>query len=315
MRWLTNANRQSPWAYAPPPGSVRKGRRGLLFDLVVVCAIASSVLAQDLQPPQAESGPAVATATVIEALGKGSVACGFLFKQLQTDDGPRGYSVYVPPEYSPTTAWPVILFLHGSEQRGDDGLRPTVSGLADAVRRDRRLCPALVVFPQCPEGQLWAGRTLESALKCVEATSREYHLDPSRVYLVGQSLGGAGVIEALSQLPEHFAAGVAVAGFVGRPTLPPEPALVARVAPRLLKTPLWLFHGSGDKNVNPAHSQEIARVINALGGVARYTEFGGAGHNVWEKTYADVRFWQWLLSQRRGGWPESAPATAPSAPP
>lgn len=271
---------------------------------------------QSAQPPQS-TGVESSTAQTNAATGESRVPLqtevGFLWKQLKTDSGLRAYTVYVPPEYTPHAAWPVILFLHGSEQRGDDGLRPTVDGIAEAVRRNRKLCPAVIVFPQCPEGQNWSGPTLEMALRCVEATSHEYHLDPQRCYIAGQSLGGAGVLEALTLLPEHFAAGASMAGFIGHPTLPPEPAIVARVAPRLAKTPLWLYHGSADKNVNPAHSQELSRAINAVGGATRYTEVPEAGHNVWDRAYADARFWQWLLSQRRvtspaAGVPTSAPA-------
>lgn len=240
--------------------------------------------------------------------GQPAIATGFLYKTITFEGVSYAYGVYVPPDYTPNKPWPVILFLHGSGERGDDGLLQTDVGLGRAIRHNYRVIPAIVVMPQCRENQDWVGPMSQFALRCVEQTSREYYLDPERVYLTGLSLGGQGAWHLAAKHPGQFAAVVPVCGFAefGPPT-----GVAAKLAERLTKTPIWCFHGDEDKAVPVAKAHEMVEAIRAAGGNVLYTEVKGGQHNVWDRAYNDLELWRWLFAQKRGV-PASAPASAPA---
>ncbi len=73
---------------------------------------------------------------------------GFLNRSVDYQGTDRLYQVYVPRQYTASSEWPVVLFLHGSGERGDDGLKQTQVGLGGAIRYDPERWPAIVVFPQ-----------------------------------------------------------------------------------------------------------------------------------------------------------------------
>ncbi|MFN0135259.1 MAG: alpha/beta hydrolase-fold protein [Phycisphaerae bacterium] len=268
------------------------------FAMTIVHMLAlGEPLAQSAEPatPSATSQPSAVTSQPVST----RPAAGFLFKTVDLDGEAFNYSIYVPPEYSPSKAWPVILFLHGSGERGGDGMLQTEVGIATAIRRVRARCPAIVVMPQCRAGERWFGKMNHMALKCLEATSREYNLDPARVYLTGLSLGGEGAWLIASDFPREFAAVAVVCGFVGSPQQPPTPQTVATIAGKLNATPVWIYHGSADKAVNVEHARRFAEAIKAAGGNVGFTEFPNLEHNVWDRVYASAEFWNWLLSQER----------------
>jgi predicted peptidase len=228
-----------------------------------------------------------------------AVATGFLYKTLVLDGETYAYFVYVPPDYTPDRPWPVILFLHGAGERGDDGFPQTDVGIGHAIRRNHRRVPAIVVMPQCRPNEGWVGPMAAMALHCLETTSREYHLDPHRIYLTGLSLGGNGAWLLAAQYPDRFAAVVPICGFAeyGEST-----GLAEKIAPRLIDVPIWCFHGQADKAVPAEKSRELVAAIKAAGGKkVIYTEYPEAPHNVWDRAYDDPNLWKWLFEQTRGG--------------
>lgn len=234
-------------------------------------------------------------------------ATGFLYKALSFGEQTFAYCVYVPPEYSPDRAWPVILSLHGSGERGDDGLLQTDVGIARAIRRNRKLCSAIVVMPQCRPGVWWQDDMLDMALRCVEAASREYRCDPDRVYLTGLSMGGAGAWRLASRMPDAFAAVVPICGFYGRPNVAASPEQLEPLATRLAGLPIWCFHGAADTSVPVERSREIVEAIRAGGGQVTYTEYPDGKHNVWDRAYGDTALWRWLLAQQRRARTQKTP--------
>jgi predicted peptidase len=230
-----------------------------------------------------------------------AIASGFLFKSLKFEDRTYDYCVYVPPGYAPDRAWPVILFLHGSGEAGTDGFLQTDIGIGRAIRRDRSRIPAIVVMPQCRPKQRWLGRNLQMALRCVEETSKEYRLDPDRVYLTGLSLGGQGTWHLAAQLPDRFAAIVPICGFAELG--PDTTAEAAKLAAKLTNVPIWCFHGDADTAVPVTKSREMVDAIRKAGGKAEYTEVKGGQHNVWDRAYEDPALWTWLFAQKRGSTP------------
>ena len=129
----------------------------------------------------APSGPGVARNQTAAAAPSSVTVTGFIRKTVSVDDQSYAYVVYVPPDYTPERPWPVILFLHGAGERGDDGFLQTDIGIGRAIRRHHRNIPAIVVMPQCRPNESWVGPMAGMALRCVELTSREYNLDPKRV--------------------------------------------------------------------------------------------------------------------------------------
>ncbi|MEW6250742.1 MAG: PHB depolymerase family esterase [Planctomycetota bacterium] len=239
-------------------------------------------------------------------------APGFLYKTLQHQGETYAYSLFVPPEYTPERAWPVILSLHGSGERGSDGFLQTEVGIGTAIRRHASLFPTLVVMPQCRPGQTWIGPMGEIALRCVEQTSREYRLDPDRIYLTGLSLGGHGAWHLAAALPGRFAAVVPVCGFaeLGKST-----GVAEKLAANLKGQPIWCFHGARDQAVPVEKTRELVAAIKAAGGQVTYTEYADGAHNVWDRAYADRELWRWLFEQRRAPASQATQPAAPSAPP
>ena len=233
------------------------------------------------------------------------LATGFLYKELKLANETYAYTVYVPPEYTPEKAWPVVLFLHGSGERGADGLLESEIGIGTAIRKHRAMFPAIVVMPQCRSNQMWVGPALDMALRCLEQTSREYHLDADRMYLTGLSLGGQGAWLLAAARPDLWAAVVPVCGFaeLGQPT-----GMAEQIAARVKGLPIWAFHGARDEAVPVAKTRELVELIRRAGGEVFYTEYPEGAHNVWDQAYANRELWRWVFSLKRGE-PTSRPST------
>jgi len=216
------------------------------------------------------------------------VETGFVFRKMEFEGATRRYAVWVPPDYTPAKRWPVILFLHGKGECGDDGERQTTVGLGKALREHPERFPALVVMPQIPVGRRWQGPALELALAALEATMNEYAADPDRVVGTGLSLGGYGTWALGARCPERFAALVPICGGG-------DPADAARLA----RVPIWCFHGDADKAVPVERSRQMVEAVRAAGGSVRYSELAGVGHNSWDAAYGDAEVIAWMLAQKR----------------
>lgn len=235
------------------------------------------------------------------------IETGFLDRTVNCDGVERRYQVYVPRDYDPSVAWPVILFLHGSGERGEDGVRPTQVGLGGALRWNPDRWPAIVVFPQIPWGDAWSSPSGCVALATLAAAQVEFHTDPERVYLTGVSLGGLGTWQLAYENPEMFAAAVPVCGFVARdgerarfvPDDVDDPH--AEVAGRLAWLPMWIFHGGADPVVPVEASRHMFEALRAVGAPVEYSELEGVQHNSWDAAYATEKLPRWLFEQRRTG--------------
>jgi predicted peptidase len=237
---------------------------------------------------------------------RGQEPTGFLTRTIALDGVNRRYQVYVPAEYSRASRWPVILFLHGSGERGTDGLLQTAVGLGDGIRTHAERWPAIVVFPQAPPGHRWHGKVAHLALATLDRTLREFSTDSNRVYLVGLSAGGNGVWNLSYRYPERFAALVAVCGWVmptrERPEaiLPPDSGPPYPVIARRIRSlPTWIWHGEADGVVPVEESRRMADALRAEGATIQYTELPGVGHEAWEPAFDSPDLPPWLFSQMR----------------
>ena len=217
------------------------------------------------------------------------------------------YQVFVPSRASGGDRPPVILFLHGSGERGSDGQAQTTAGLGNWLRANADRFPALVVFPQAPDDEEWMGDNARMALATLDAASAEFGGDPARTYATGMSMGGYGTWEVALAAPDRFAALVPVCGGV-RPPRAERPTLqvtavageadpYTALATRLKHVPAWLFHGARDELVPAEEDRKLHRAAQAVGADFRYTEYPDGTHNAWDATYADAAMWDWLFAR------------------
>jgi len=234
-----------------------------------------------------------------------AIVTGFLNKSIALEDGARKYVLYVPDTYTPDKAWPLILFLHGAGERGDDGLIQSEVGIGEAIRRNADRFPALVLMPQCPENKFW-----DSAIPAIEGAMAQtiagYHIDETRLYLTGLSMGGYMSWLWGGVKTDTFAAIMPICGggklediqrLIGaEKTTIDFGELSDRVA-QLAKTPIWAFHGALDPVVPVMRTQLMVRLVKEAGGDVKYTEYPEAQHNSWDQAYADKDAIKWLFKQ------------------
>lgn len=208
--------------------------------------------------------------------------------------------IWLPASYVASRKWPGILFLHGSGERGSDGIKQTTVGLGRALSNGKVDPQAIVIFPQCPSNRRWVNDP-QIAIAALDAAEREFPIDKHRVALTGMSMGGAGVWFLGAKYPRRWSALAPVCGYVHHPPQRPELGDVTTsrfedFAKKLPRVPIWIFHGSADPVVPVEESREMAR---ALGPRAGYTEFARTGHNAWDPAYTETHLVQWLVQQRR----------------
>lgn len=196
------------------------------------------------------------------------------------------YFVHLPPDYEadPKKQWPLILFLHGSGERGYDVNLVTRTGLPQDIDQ-RKDFPFIVVAPQVSPGDWWSLPELKDLLAQVE---KKYRVDASRIYLTGLSMGGYASWAFAADSPGLFAAVVPICGG-GDP----------QDAARLKDLPIWVFHGGQDDAVPIERSQEMVDAIKKAGGNPKFTIFPDDGHNSWTDAYATPELYEWLLKQQK----------------
>ena len=221
------------------------------------------------------------------------------------------YQLLTPLSKQDKERYPLILFLHGAGERGNDNTKQLAHGASLFLREDvRKAFPAYVVFPQCPEEDYWASvaidrtslplqldfdydrpltKSLQLAIALVDTLLKKEPVDVERIYIVGLSMGGMGTFEAVYHYPHLFAAAIPMCG--GGDTL--------RFKNKKPMLSLWIFHGSADNVVEVKHSQQMVDAINDFSSRIKYTEYPGVGHNSWDYAFAEPDLLAWLFSQKR----------------
>ncbi len=231
----------------------------------------------------------------------------FVSRQLERDGIVHRYQVFLPSRRAGGERPALIMFLHGSGERGDDNRKQVEVGLGPVVRSRLDEFPAIVVFPQMHTDQADLERFGDTAFAILDAVQAEFDGDPQRVLLTGLSLGGYASFELALMQPERFAAVVPICGGFD----PPEAQFVARrkalggvsshdeAAQKLRGIPFWVFHGAKDDVVSVENSRQMVAALKRAGAEVRYTEFPEAKHNSWDPAYATAALWPWLFAQRR----------------
>jgi len=203
------------------------------------------------------------------------------------------YLLYLPKGYgkSKRGKWPLIMFLHGMGERGEDLDLIKKHGLPKILEQTEDF-EFIVVSPQCPSDTTWATETaaLDALLSDVIATRA---VDTRRVYLTGLSMGGYGTWHLALAYPERFAAIAPICGGAM-----PYVGVTDRIA-ALKHVPVWAFHGAKDQVVPLAESAVLVSALKKCGGDVRFTIYPEAEHDSWTETYDNPELYEWFLSHKK----------------
>jgi predicted esterase len=225
------------------------------------------------------------------------------------------YRLLVPKAYQPGAACPLIVWLHGSGEKGTDNFAP-LRALVNTPLADPEKCPAFVMVPQCPPSAAWQAVGFNKApditvpsrmvVEVVAGLCTEFALDGRRIYVGGFSMGGVGTWELLTRYPGLFAAAFPIAGPPYSGTPGERPGLAAVVK----HVPIWVFHGDQDNLAPVGGSRAIVAALKDERADVRYTEYAGGGHEC-ARALGDPAMMDWLLSQKRSTDPSFAQAMVP----
>lgn len=194
------------------------------------------------------------------------------------------YLLALPEGYeSSDKPWPLVVFLHGAGESGDDLEKVKVHGPPKLVAKGKKF-PFILVSPQS-NGRGWNPDTLKAMIDDVVG---HYKVDTNRIYLTGLSMGGFGTWALAAAAPERFAAIAPICGG-GNP----------RDAEKLKALPIWVFHGAKDNTVPLRSSETMVEALKAAGSDVKFTVYPEAAHDSWTETYDNPEFWAWLTAQKK----------------
>lgn len=214
------------------------------------------------------------------------------------------YRLMKPETLEPGKKYPLVVFLHGAGERGDDNVKSMLylpTWLAEPPMRKQ--FPCFVLVPQCPNEQMWIDKhwslekhsmspeptdELKAVVAMMHETLKGEAVDANRVYLTGLSMGGYGAWDLATRHPEWFAALVPVCGGGDESQ-----------ASKLVNLPVWAWHGGMDQAVPVERSRKMIAAIKAAGGNPRYTELAYVNHNSWTPAYHTPDLFTWMFQQRR----------------
>ncbi len=203
------------------------------------------------------------------------------------------YVLYLPPEYGEDAGkkWPLILFLHGAGERGDNVEAVKVHGPPKMAAAGHDF-EFIIVSPQCPENTWWPTH-FDALIALLDDLAAEHAVDTDRVYVTGLSMGGFGTWALAAAYPDRFAAiapicggGLWMFGFPDR-------------AEEIKHIPVWAFHGLQDEVVPYEPVVDIIKHMEEAGGDAALTVYPAAGHDSWTKTYNNPLLYKWFLLHKR----------------
>jgi len=220
--------------------------------------------------------------------------------------GQLPYNILIPKKYNGKRKYPVVFFMHGAGERGNDNtaqLKHIAPILAS--EENQKKYPAILVFPQCPKNDYWASvnvddgkwtyqntdKTTAAGLKAealLDHIMNTYLVDEDRVYINGLSMGAFGTYSIMSRQSEKVAAGIAICGGAN-----------LNLVDKYQHIPLQIFHGENDDVVPVTLSREVANQLKKLGSPVTYTEYPGLKHDIWNKVYRDPKTLEWLFAQKK----------------
>lgn len=251
----------------------------------------------------------VFTVLIVSAQISNAQVSRFNAQQYVDEEGDTlNYRVAIP-DFSGSQSYPLLIFLHGGGERGNDNVAQLKWGVQNFVTDEwMKTYKAIVLAPQVPEdGSGWSNfdgdfretgepltlgdepaKPLKMAMEVVDQLIENFSVDESRIYITGMSMGGFGTWDALARWPERFAGAIPVCGG-GAPS----------TAADFAEVPVWVTHGADDPTVPPVMSRQMVEALQGAGAQPGYTEYPGVGHFSWLQTYSDEYMMDWLFSQEK----------------
>jgi predicted peptidase len=229
------------------------------------------------------------------------------------------YRILYPENYKKEKPYPLVVFLHGGGERGNDNEHQLDLGASLFLRDSlRRQFPAIVVFPQCPSDSLWTKTppkitnapyvvdttetyylaldaqpitTPERLVKLLMDSLAQHEVaDKKRIYIGGLSMGGLGTYSLLIHFPNYFAAAFSICGEANVPLYIKKAANV----------PIWIFHGEVDRIIPVQPDRDLYKALQNVGAKnVKYTEYPGVNHGSWNKAFAEPGLLPWLFSFKK----------------
>ena len=228
----------------------------------------------------------------------------------QVEDQKLAYLIQTPDskKEKPKEGWPLLLFLHGYGECGDQLQKVKKHGPPKLIGRFDSLAGCFIVSPQCPKNSWWRVNVLKALVD--EVVKQCGDIDPQRLYVTGLSMGGYGIWSFVSHYPDYFAAAIPICGggdpFALPANRPPiKSGIKNEFKPDGLKKAkglaLWTFHGGRDRSVPIKETQKLVDILKGVGAQkVRFTAYPEAAHvAAWQKAYQNPETWNWLFSQRR----------------
>ncbi|MDP4261923.1 MAG: PHB depolymerase family esterase [Bacteroidota bacterium] len=231
-----------------------------------------------------------------------------------SDKGSLPYRVLYPVSFDSSSAYPLLIFLHGAFEKGTDNeAQLNIGGRYFLRDENRKNFPAIVLFPQCPEDDSWAyfdtkidsstglakewdfpfrkkPTTITGLVKeLLDSLLIHHFIDKSRIYIGGLSQGGMGVFDMIARYPDLFAAAFPICG-AGKINTAKDFAT---------KVSLWIFHGAADEIVPPYFSRNFYKKLTQLNADVKYSEYPGVHHNSWVNAFAEKDLLAWLFSKSK----------------
>ena len=210
------------------------------------------------------------------------------------------------PDADTLRRFPLIIFLHGSGERGNDNEAQLKWGVMNFASDENMIrYPAFVIAPQCPANMNWsnfnrdrnstqmsllpaAAKPMQLLIELIGQLKKTLRIDTTRIYITGLSMGGFGTYDAIMRYPNLFAAAVPVCGGGD-----------VSKAPAIAHIPTWIFHGAEDPSVSPIYSLEMLQALTKAGAHPGFTQYPEVGHFSWLGAYSDPMMIEWLFRQRK----------------
>lgn len=220
------------------------------------------------------------------------------------------YRILLPENYDADKKYPLVVFLHGSGERGNDNEKQLMHGAKLFLQKENReRFPAFVVFPQCSAKSFWSNTqflidekgerdfyfvnggepsvAMKMLISLVNNLQAQYKIKQDQVYVMGLSMGGMGAFELVNRMPYTFAAAIPICSGA-------NPLIVQN----LKNTYWWVFHGAKDNVVLPKFSQDMVKALKRSGTSVKFTLYPEANHNSWDSAFAEPDFLKWLFSKK-----------------
>tara|TARA_B100001093_G_C26829621_1_gene1015541 strand:+ start:1402 stop:2184 length:783 start_codon:yes stop_codon:yes gene_type:complete len=229
----------------------------------------------------------------------------FLQKSCIINSDTIKYRLLVPKDYDEQKKYPMLVFLHGAGERGNDNKLQLIHGSTlFSSKKIRKKFNSFVVFPQCPKKKYWATiiknndgnfkyspnprrnlqlRKVEFLLKDLENI---YNIDKNRIYVGGLSMGGMGTYELVYRNPNKFAAAFSICGGA-------NPKIAEKIS-----SPAWfIYHGKEDKVVPIEHSKKIVAALKEINANVNFTQYENVYHNSWDMVFKERNFLKSIFKQ------------------